>query len=314
MGVNKQKSELGKKNSPQENLSIIILSFNVKDILLECLESIYQNKSTQDKWQVIVVDNASSDGSLEAVEKAFPQTETYQTGKNLGFAKGNNYGVSFAKADTVLFLNPDTKVVGDVISKSLNFLKTDPKIGALTCKVDLPDGNLDYSCHRGFPTPWNSLTYFAGLAKLFPKSPFFSGYTASYLDINTTHEVDCGNGTFLMIKKDIGDKIGWWDEDYFWNGEDIEFFYRVKELGYKNIYFAGGKIIHYKGSSSGLWSTAKTEVPKERSIATAKHAAEAMRIFFMKHDYHKYPPLIRDFILLGVNSLEKYRILKINSK
>lgn len=297
----------------EPQLSIIILSFNVKDLLLNCLASIYKNKTSQDSWQVIVVDNDSSDESLESAKKFYPQIEAYQTGENLGFAKGNNFGVPYTRAETVLFLNPDTEVVGDVLQKSLQFLNSDPSIGALTCKVELPNGELDYSCHRGFPSPWNSLMYFSGLSKIFPKSKFFSGYSATYLSTSTTHEMDCGNGTFLMVKRDVGDKIGWWDKDYFWNGEDIEFFYRVKELGYKVYYFAGGKVIHFKGSSSGLQSTAKTVVPKERKINAAKHGVEAMRIFFKKHYYKNYPPILRDFIMLGIYALEKYRIFKINT-
>jgi len=292
-------------------LSIIILSFNVRELLLDCLKSIFQNKTGRDKWQVIVVDNASTDGSLEAAKRAFPEIEALQTGKNLGFAKGNNFAVPHIKADTILFLNPDTVVVGDVIQKSLEFLKKDPEIGALTCRVELPDGSLDYSCQRGFPTPFNSLMYFSGLSRLFPKSKIFSGYSAGYCDTATTHEIDCGNGTFLMVPKKVGDKVGWWDEDYFWNGEDIEFFYCVKEAGYRAYFFAGGKIIHFKGSSSGLWKSAKSKVPKEISMATAKHAAEAMRIFFKKHFYQNYPPVFRDLILGAVTLLEKYRLLKI---
>ncbi|MDO8498431.1 MAG: glycosyltransferase family 2 protein [bacterium] len=302
-----------KEESKVYDLSIVILSFNVKELLLNCLRSIYENKDAKDSWQVMVVDNGSSDNSLEAVKKAYPRIESYQTGQNLGFSKGNNYTIPFLKAPAVLFLNPDTKIVGDVIQKSLDLLNSDPQIGALTCRVELPNGKLDYSCHRGFPTPWNSLTYFLGLAKRFPKLKLFSGYTATYLDINTTHEMECGSGTFLMVKRDVGDKIGWWDSDYFWNGEDIEFFYQVKELGYKTYYYAGGKVIHYKGSSSGLQSTSQAVVPKERKITSAKHATEAMRIFFMKHYYHQYFPGLREFILLGIYLLEKMRILKINS-
>lgn len=297
----------------QYDLSIIILSFNVKELLLNCLQSIYTNKSPQDNWQVIVVDNDSVDNSLEEAQKNYPQIEGYQTGQNLGFAKGNNYGVPFIKAPMVLFLNPDTKVEGKTIQKSLEIINNNPQIGALTCRVELPNGKLDYSCHRGFPTPWNSLVYFLGLSKRFPKQKFLSGYAATYLDINTSHEMECGSGTFLMVKREVGEKIGWWDSDYFWNGEDIEFFYRVKELGYKAYYFAEGKVIHYKGSSSGLQSTAKTVVPKERRIISAKHATEAMRIFFMKHYYKKYLPGIREVILLGIYLLERMRIFKINA-
>ncbi len=293
------------------DLSIIILNFNVKDLLINCLESVFKNKTDKDNWQVVVVDNASVDGSVEAVKKHFPQIELIENKSNLGFARGNNAGIPFAKAPVILFLNPDTLVVDEAIQKSLNFLLSNPDIGALTCRVDLPDGGLDYSCHRGFPTPWNALTYFTGLAKAFPKNKLFAGYTATYLDIKTAHEIDCGNGTFLMVRKIAGEQIGFWDKDYFWNGEDIEFFYCLKEKGWKIYFYPEAKIIHYKGSSSGLWSTAKTKVELSTKLNAARNAASAMRIFYMKHYYPGYLPIFREIILWGINLLEQYRKFKI---
>jgi GT2 family glycosyltransferase len=251
---------------------------------------------------------------LDAAKERFPKIEAIQTGKNLGFSGGNNAGVPYVKSNYVLFLNPDTIVVKDVIQKSLEKLKSDPAIGALGCRIEFPNNSgLDYSAHRGFPTPWNAFAYFTGLAKLFPKSRLFAGYTATYLDINKTHEMDCGTGAFMMLPKKVGELVHWWDTDYFWNGEDIEFFYRIKEKGYKIIYFADGKIIHYKGSSSGLWKTAQTKVDPSVKLKAAKNGAKAMRIFYMKHYYKKYPPVIREIALLGIAILEKYRLFKIRT-
>lgn len=300
------------KNS-QPDLTIIILSFNVKELLLNCLKSLYTNKTEADKWQIIVVDNNSSDYSLDVAKKYFPDIEAIQTGKNLGFSGGNNHAVPYIKSDYVLFLNPDTEVVNDVVQRSLEFIKSDSNIGALNCRVELPDGTLDYSCHRGFPTPWNSFCYFSGLSKIFPKSKFFAGYTATYLDISKTHQMDCGNGAFMMLPKKVGDQVKWWDTDYFWNGEDIEFFYRIKKAGYKVYYFAQGKIIHYAGSSSGLKKSATVKVDKHTKIRSAKYGIKAMRIFYMKHYFTKYPYGIRHFILLGITLLEWYRLLRINT-
>jgi GT2 family glycosyltransferase len=296
------------------DLSIIILSYNVKDLLLKCLDSIYRNKPKTDNWQIIVVDNNSTDHSLDEAKARFPKIEAIQTGKNLGFSGGNNAGIPYVKSEFVLFLNPDTVVVGDVIQKSLEKLKSDPQIGALGCRIEFPNNSgLDYSAHRGFPTPWNSLMYFIGLAKIFPQSRFFAGYTATYLDINKTHEMDCGTGAFMMLPKKVGELVHWWDTDYFWNGEDIEFFYRIKQKGYKVIYFADGKIIHFKGSSSGLWKTAQSKVDPAIKLKAARNGAKAMRIFYMKHYYKKYPPVIREIVLLGIAILEKYRLFKIKT-
>lgn len=298
-------------NEESPDLSIIILNYNVKNLLLECLESVFKDKNSKN-WQIIVVDNASTDNSVEAVKSEFGEKiELIESYENLGFAGGNNLGVPYAEAPVILFLNPDTVVIEDAISKSLEYLLGNPDIGALGCRVELPDGGLDYSCHRGFPTPWNSFAYFSGLSKMFPKSKFFSGYTASYLDIHTIHEIGCITGAFLMVRKIAGDQISWWNTDYFWNGEDIDFCYLLKEKGWKIIFYPKAKIIHYKGSSSGLWSSAAVKVEKEKMLTTASHAASAMRIFYLKHYYKKYPFLLRQFILWGIKSLEHFRKIKI---
>jgi len=287
--------------SESPDLSIIILNYNVKELLINCLESIFKNKGKEYNWQIIVVDNASEDGSVEKVKEIYRNTvEIYRNNSNLGFAQGNNVGVKYAKAPVILFLNPDTIVVGDVISKSLKFLESNPDIGAVTCRVELPDGRLDYSCHRGFPTPWNAFCYFSGLSKIFPHSPIFARYTATFLNVKTIHEIDCLTGAFMMVRKIAGDQVGWWDKDYFWNGEDIEFCYCLKEKGWKIFFYPEVKIIHYKGSSSGK--------VKAKAIS---HGISAMRIFYMKHYYKKYPSIFRDLILLGIKLLEHYRKAKL---
>lgn len=287
-------------NSDNPDLSIVILNFNVRDLLLKCLESVFKSKKSSDHWQIIVVDNASTDVSVEELRKRHFDIEIVENKKNLGFSAGNNVGVKRVKAPVILFLNPDTEIVDNAIGKSLDFLLSNPDIGAVTSKVELPNGQLDYSCHRGFPTPWNSFCYFSGLSKIFPKLAIFSGYTASYLDVDTTHEIDCLTGAFLMVRKIAAEQIGWWDTDYFWNGEDIEFCYCLKLKGWKIFYYPEVKIIHYKGSSAG----------KEKS-KTVSHGISAMRIFYMKHYYKKYPPLFRDFILAGIKMLEHYRKAKL---
>ena len=316
---------MASKENP--DLSIVILNYNVRDLVLKCLESVFKHKKPSDKWQIIVVDNASSDGSVEAIRKRYGMDSRFRGNDkeggndevveliaskvNKGFAGGNNLAINKIKAPVVLFLNPDTIVVNGAIQKSLVYLLGNPDIGAVGCKVEFPDGKLDYSCHRGFPTPWNAFCYFTGLANAFPKSPIFAGYTATYLDISKIHEVDCINGAFLMVRKIAAEQIGFWDEDYFFNGEDIEFCYNLKEKGWKIFFYPEVKIIHYKGSSSGLQSTAQVSVDKERKIRVAKFTTEAMRIFYMKHCYKNYPPILRDLVLLGIKSLEHYRKFKI---
>lgn len=271
-------------------LTIVILSYNVKPLLENCLNWV---KS----WPIIVVDNASTDGSVQMVKDKFPAVKVLETGKNLGFAAGNNFAAPHINSEFVLFLNPDTEVKGKAIELCLDFLENNTKFGAATCKVELPDGKLDYSCHRGLPTPMNSLFYFLGLARLLPKSKLFAGYTATYLDISKAHEIECATGAFLLVRKTAGDVIGWWDEDYFWNGDDIEFCYKLKAHGYKIMYLPSEKIIHYKGSSS-------VSSPEARALA-AKSSTQAMKVFMDKHYRHT---LGKVFIDAAIFILEKYRV------
>ncbi len=293
------------------SLDIVILSHNVRELLLACLKTVYANKTDRDMWNVIVVDNDSKDGSVEAVKKKFPTAMVIKSDENLGFAKGNNLAKKAIKSDLILFLNPDTKIIDGVIQKTLSILSEKKEVGAVGCKVNLPDGKLDYSCHRGLPTIWNTFSYWSGLSGIFPKIKMFSGYTATYLDYRESHEVDCISGTYLLIRKNVLEKIGWWDEDYFWNGEDIEMCYQIKKKGWKIWYEAGGEIVHFKGSSSGLWETAAVPVSKETSLKAAKSAAKVMNIFVKKHWKELGPAPLIALVWLGILLLEKFRIAKL---
>lgn len=291
-------------------ISVIILSYNVRDLLKKAINAVYDTYKEKG-LQVIVVDNASSDDSVSMVRKTFPQVDVVTSDTNTGFAKGNNLARKITKGEVVLFLNPDTEVKGNAIKKCSEILTSRKELGAITCKVMLPNGKLDYSCHRGLPTVWNTFCYWTGLSKLFPKSPVFAGYAATFLDTNTSHYIDCISGTFLMIKRKVLDKINWWDEDYWWNGEDIEFCYQVKKAGYKIWYEPSEFMMHYKGSSSGLWTTGKVVVPKETKLKAAKSAARAMRIFTNKHWKELGPWPVMIFVKFGIFLLEKYRLAKI---
>ena len=292
-------------------LAVVILTCNVRELSISCLESIYKSEPEAKSWQIIVVDNASSDGTVGAVRKRFGKVGIIESPKNVGFAAGNNLAMRKIRAEYVLFLNPDTVVTPGAISKSVAFLALRPEVGSLTCRVDLPDRRLDYSCHRGFPTPWNALCYFGGLAKMFPKVKLFSGYTATYQDLSRPHEIDCGSGTFFLVRYEAGARVGWWDEDYMWNGEDIEFCFRLRQMGYHVYFYPEARIVHYKGSTSGLWSTAKKEVPLETKLRSAKWASQAMRIFYRKHYLANTPKVVAWMIEKGIDALEKRRLAKL---
>lgn len=295
------------------NLSIVILNYNTKDLLRDCLRSIEKANTDGFIFEVIVVDNASTDDSAEMVKKEFPKVKLIVSGQNLGFAKGNNLGIRQAKGRYILFLNPDTVTMPNTFKEMIKFVDSHPQTGAATCKVELPSGKLDEACHRGFPTPWNAFCHFSGLERIFPKSRLFAGYSLGWLSLNKVHEIDSGAGAFLIVRKEAGDQIGWLDEDYFWYGEDLDFCYRIKKNGWKIYYVPKVKIIHYKGASSGIKKSSQkiSTATKETKLRSAKMSTEVMRIFYQKHYQDKYPQIINWLVFQGINFLEKARLAKV---
>lgn len=270
----------------KKQLSIVILNHNTKDLLRQSLESI------SGPCEIIVVDNNSSDGSVEMLEKYFSKIKLIKNKQNFGFSKGNNLARGKVSGEYVLFLNSDTKIYPGTLETMVNFMNTDKNIGISTCLVTLPNGKLYYACHRGFPTPLSSLLYFLGLP-----SSYYSRYE------NNIHEIDACSGTFLLIRKNLLDKINWFDEDYFAYGEDLEMCYRVKELGYKVMFNPTVKILHYWGASSGLKSTSRQVTTAEKNNSDRWNTAryQAMKIFYDKHYRQKYSALFRQLVFLGID-------------
>lgn len=282
-------------------LSLIIVSYNTKDILQECLTSVFQSSEDFTK-EVIVVDNASHDGSIEMVEKEFPQVTLIQNKENLGFSKANNIGVKQSKGEYVLFLNSDTVVTKNVFAEMVSFMEKHTDAGAATCRVELRNGELDDAAHRGFPTPWNAFCYFFGLTRLFPHIKFFSGYTIGWENMAAIHRIDVLAGAFMIVRRTAGEEVGWWDEDYFWYGEDIDFCFTLKEKKWQIYYVPTVSILHYKGVSGGIKSHSKNLATADS--ATKKRATkarfEAMKIFYKKHYTNRYPWFVTWFVYKGI--------------
>ncbi len=284
-------------------LSVVILNYNTRELLEQCLASLPDRPD----YEIIVVDNASTDDSVKMVGSLFPRVKIVRSKLNCGFTRGNNLARNFSRGEYVLFLNSDTKVFPKTLPCMVAFMDDDTAIGISTCRVDLADGRFYYASHRGFPSPWNSLCYFSGLSRLFPRSKLFSGYTATYLPLNTVHEIDACSGTFLLIRRRILNLIGWFDEDYYSYGEDIEMCYRVKQLGYKVMFNPEVRIVHYWGASSGLKKVSREVSKASREVKKLWHNAryEAMGIFYRKHYQDKYPGFISRLVFGGI-ALEKY--------
>ncbi len=253
------------------DLSVIIVNYNVKEFLLNLLESI--RKATERlNVEIIVVDNASEDGSPAAIKGKFPQVKLIENKKNLGFGKANNQALKIASGEFLLLINPDAIVREDTLTKMLRFFREHPECGLAGCKVLNPDGTLQLPCRRSFPTPWVSFTKITGLSKLFPKSKLFAKYNLTYLDENQTYEVDAVSGSFMMLRKKVYEKVGGFDERFFMYGEDLDYCYRVKKAGFKVYYFAGAEVIHYKGEST-----------RRSSIDETNLFYDAMNLFVGKH-------------------------------
>lgn len=290
-------------------ISIIIVSFNTKEFIKKCLNSIYQ---TVDKkkivFEVIVVDNASLDNSSEFIKKEFPQVVLIENKVNTGFSKANNQGIKKATGDYIFFLNPDTELRENTLEVLLDFLETHQDAGIVTSRVELPNGKLDDASHRGFPTPWNALCYFSGLSKLFPKIPLFSGYSMSCKDFKTIHEIDACVGAVMLVRRKAGEEIGWWDEDFFWYGEDLDFCYRIKEKGWKIYFVPSVSVLHYKGVSGGIKSISKniTTATEETKKRSQKARFEAMKLFYKKHYEKKYFKIITWLVYKGIDIKEGF--------
>lgn len=295
-------------------LSIIILNYNTKQLTIDSIASVekhYSQEVSDGTYEIIVADNASSDDSVAALHKYKKSSKIklfhiVENGGNLGFASGNNKAVPFAKGNYVLFLNPDTIVYEKTLRVLLTFMMTHPDAGAVSCKLVNREGKFDFNSHRGFPTPWNALSYFSGLRKHFPHSRFLAGYTQGWKDINTTHEVDAISGAFLLLPRALGEKIGWWDEDYFFYGEDIQFCFDLRKLGYKIYYVGEVSSMHIGGAVSGIKKSTQhltsATVLAKRRMQLARF--DAMRIFYQKNYKHTYPAWLQMLIFKGIDALQ----------
>lgn len=253
------------------NISIVIVNYNVKDFLKNCLESIY-NSNTNLQFEVIVVDNNSHDDSFDELSQLYSDVNFILLKENLGFSKANNIGFNKAKGEYILVLNPDTILSNDTLQKVYNFMQDNSEVGATGCKVLNHDNTFQLPCRRSFPTPWNSFCKLFGLQSLFPNVKLFSEYNLTYKSVDESYEVDALIGAFIFVRKDVIDKINGFDEEYFMYGEDLDFCFKVKKAGYKVFYFHDTSIIHFKGEST-----------KRSNINEVKHFYDAMQIFVKKH-------------------------------
>jgi O-antigen biosynthesis protein len=270
------------------DLSVIIINYNVKHFLEQCLSSVQRAISTISA-EVIVIDNNSMDNSLDYLQPRFPQVRFIANKENAGFSKACNQGLKIATGDHILFLNPDTILPEDCLTECIAFLRSHPDAGALGIKMLDGGGRFLKESKRSFPSPLTSLYKLFGLAGLFPHSKTFAKYHLGHLNENENHEVDVLAGAFMMVKRAVLEKTGGFDEVFFMYGEDIDLSYRIQKSGFKNYYFAGSRIIHFKGEST-----------KRGSMNYVRMFYNAMSLFVKKHYGGTRAGLFNFFIHLAI--------------
>lgn len=284
-------------------ISVIIVSFNVREYLEACLQSVFHAAQFfQGTLEVIVFDNASRDGTVQLLKPRWPNATFIASDRNLGFGSGCNRGAAVASQDLLLFLNPDTLVSEDTFQVMWDFFQSRDDIGVAGCKIVNRDGSLQLACKRSFPSPAVAAYKFMGLSSLFPKSRVFGQYNLTFLDENATHEVDAVSGSFLCIRSDLYRQIAGFDEEFFMYGEDLDICYRVKLLGKRNFYHPATKVIHFKGESA-----------KSAPLRSFLYFYEAMLIFSRKHlELRPLPLLIfhAGVALLAVVNFLRSRLLR----
>ena len=254
-------------------LSVVIVNYNVKHFLEQCLNSLEQAAAGID-YEIIVVDNASTDGSTEYITARFPKVKWMACRENNGFSKGNNIAIAQSKGEYILMLNPDTIVTKEAIEGCIEFMDKNADAGACGAYMLRTNGTFAPESRRALPTPFVAFCKMSGLSKLFPKSRTFGRYYMQYLDKNEVNQIEIISGAYMMLRHKTIKKTGALDEDFFMYGEDIDLSYRILKSGYKN-YFLPLRILHYKGES--------TNKSTYRYVHTFYRA---MQLFFKKHYSH----------------------------
>ena len=289
-------------------LSVVIVSYNVKFFLEQCLSSLKKavegSSLLLNQTEVYIVDNASVDGSLDFLTPLFPAFHFIQNKENKGFAAANNQALSLCCGEFILFLNPDTILAEDTLENCISFLRSRPDAGALGVHMVDGAGRFLRESKRGFPGFGASFSKMTGLARLFPRSKIFSSYYLGHLDERLSHPVDIISGAFLMARRTVMDKTGGFDEQFFMYGEDIDLSYRIHQAGFQNYYFAGSCIIHFKGESTR----------KDFQYVTRFYTA---MILFMKKHFKGFGAPIRLLLLctaVRLHQLLAYFVISMRQK
>lgn len=284
-----------------KKLTISIVNYNAGDYLLTCLSSI-QKVSKEADFDVFVVDNASTDGSIEEAKEKFPEFNYITNNKNLGFGKAHNLALKNAKTPYLLTLNPDSELFEGTLSYLIDFMDKNLDVGVCSPRVEKADGTLDKASHRGFPTPLASFLYY------FLKND--SLYHLTNKDMSKTHEVDSVVGAFMLMRRTVVEKVGYFDEDFFLYGEDIDLCFRIKQAGFKVMYVPEVSVKHIKGVSSGIkkHSQNRSNAHESTRNLALNSFYSTMKLFYKKHYSKKYPLFLNWLVYLGIDAKKWFAI------
>jgi len=263
------------------DLGIVIVNWNTCDYLERCLETVFASEGDF-SYTVVVVDNDSDDNSVPMIREKFPQVELIVSEENIGYPRANNEGLRYlgyhdqhqvdgSAPRYALLLNPDTELPTTALVEMIHFMDSRPDVGVAGPKLILSDGSLDKACRRGFPTPMVSFYHYSGLAKLFPKNERFGRYNMTFADENEELEVDSVVGAYMQVRKEAIEKAGLLDGNFFMYGEDLDWAYRITQVGYKVWYYPKVIVHHVKRAASSQSKKAQFEFWR------------AMLIFYRKH-------------------------------
>jgi N-acetylglucosaminyl-diphospho-decaprenol L-rhamnosyltransferase len=283
------------------DLAIVIVNYNVRDLLRRCLQTVFASEGVN--FRVCVVDNNSPDDSVEMVRAEFPQVQLIANEENVGYPAANNQGLRALGVDDrrqttddqqpsypryALLLNPDTELPPDGLAQVVGYMDAHPDIGVIGPKLLLPDGQLDMACRRAFPTPAVSFYRMVGLSRLFPRSPRFGRYNMTFLDVDEIAEVDSVVGAFMLVRGTAVQQVGLMDEQFWMYGEDLDWAKRIKDAGWRVVYYPKVTVLHVKRASSRQNPRAQVEFYR------------AMLIFYYKHYRRETGWLLHLFIILGI--------------
>lgn len=253
------------------DLSVVIVNYNTAEFLRGCLRALQPELVGRDS-EVLVVDNGSRDGSAAMVRGEFPAVTLLENGENVGFARANNRALRQARGQHVLLLNPDTEVAPGSIGRLEQALDALPDAVAVGPKIARPDGRLDLACRRSFPSPGVALARLLGLSRIFPRSRWLGRYNRTYEDPDQPGEIDAGTAAAMAFRRDAMETVGFFDEDFFMYGEDLDLCYRLRARGGRIYYVPSAVVLHYKGEAS-----------RQQPRAMLREFHRAMWLFYRKH-------------------------------